>query len=122
MVDMVTVSTHRHGAWQCVDVAGATDSAPTGPRGLLHLVRGVLGAMFAAELVLPEADPQEVRTLLIEAGYLDAASLPGERRPALIAFQLANDLRADGHADGRTISALARVARERRELRDIGLA
>ncbi|MBB6172608.1 hypothetical protein HNR23_002668 [Nocardiopsis mwathae] len=119
---MVTISTHRNGAWQCVDVPGTSDDGPVGARRLFHIARGVIGSLFAAELVLPEADPQEVRSLLIEAGYLDAAALPDERRPALVAFQRASGLRADGHADGRTVSALARVARERREMRDLGLA
>ncbi|MBX9391161.1 peptidoglycan-binding domain-containing protein, partial [Streptomonospora nanhaiensis] len=46
---------------------------------------------------------------------------PQARRAALAAFQRAHGLPADGVADGRTVSALSRAWRRRRELRALGL-
>ncbi|WP_285756994.1 hypothetical protein [Nocardiopsis ansamitocini] len=82
---------------------------------------GVLGALFAAELVLPEADPDEVRSLLVELGRLDASALPAERTVALEAFQADKGLPVNGVADGRTVSGLMRSVSEVRELRELGL-
>jgi hypothetical protein len=90
-------------------------------RRAAYVARGVLGALFDAELVLPEADPAPVRARLIELGRLDAAAPPADRAPALAAFQHDHGLPATGRADARTVSLLAAAARERRELRALGL-
>ncbi|WP_133741350.1 hypothetical protein [Actinorugispora endophytica] len=90
-------------------------------RDLLSFAGGVLGAVFAAELVLPEADPDEVRGMLVELGRLDAAALPPARIEALRAFQAEKALPPDGAAYGRTVTELMRDVRERRELRELGL-
>ncbi|MFC4561602.1 peptidoglycan-binding domain-containing protein [Nocardiopsis mangrovi] len=101
---------------------GAADSRRSGWRRVLYVARGILGAMFDAESVLPEADPDQVRALLIDLGRLDSTADPALRGPALAAFQYDNGLPATGTADGRTVSALAAAAREENELRELGLA
>ncbi|WP_046471987.1 hypothetical protein [Allosalinactinospora lopnorensis] len=122
---MVTVPAPRHGAWRAPapethaehggHVRGALQHA-------LYVARGVLGALFAAELVLPEAEPAQVRSLLVELGHLDAAAPEEEQRAALVSFQLAHGLPSHGAADGRTVSTLVKATREFWELRDLGLA
>ncbi|MFC3998800.1 peptidoglycan-binding domain-containing protein [Nocardiopsis sediminis] len=104
------------------DRGAADDQRRTGWKRVLYVARGLLGAMFDAELVLPEADPDQVRALLIELGRLDATAGPALRGPALAAFQHDNGLPATGTADGRTVSALAAAVREENELRELGLA
>ncbi len=94
----------------------------TSVRRAMYVARGVLGALFAAELVVPEADPDRVRWLLVDLGHLDSAAPPQAGRAALMAFQRGEGLPAHGVADGRTVSVLVKAAREQWELRDLGLA
>ncbi|GAA3734868.1 hypothetical protein HDA32_003917 [Spinactinospora alkalitolerans] len=120
--------THHERAWRSGrDAHGARQEGRRargfggGLRGAARLAGAVLAGLFAADRVLPEADPGEVRALLIELGRLDAAALPGERVAALRSFQLCAGLPPDGTADGRTVSRLMRAVREHRELRAMGL-
>ncbi|PRX98588.1 peptidoglycan-binding protein [Allonocardiopsis opalescens] len=101
------------------------EAAPPGRvRRTLDLLGALARALFTAEgaeTALPAADPAEVRALLIELGRLDAAEHPAGLPAALAAFQRDAGLPADGVAGGRTVTALTRAARERRELAALGL-
>lgn len=120
---MVTIPAPHHGTWRASTLGSALDHrGRTGLRRTMYVVQGVLGALFAAELVLPEADPERVRSLLVDLGHLDAAAPPAEQRAALVSFQRAAGIPAHGAADGRTVSELVKAARELWELRDLGLA
>jgi murein L,D-transpeptidase YcbB/YkuD len=60
---------------------------------------------------VPDADPASVQRILVELGQLDARAATGVANPAatcaVIAFQHANGLPADGVADARTVHVLA---------------
>ncbi|GAA1114120.1 peptidoglycan-binding domain-containing protein [Nocardiopsis composta] len=88
---------------------------------LLHAAKGLLGALFDAAPALPEAEPAEIRRLLIETGHLDPGALPGVRPVALARFQREAGLPETGAADPRTVSRLAAEAARIRELRELGL-
>jgi hypothetical protein len=120
---MVTIQTGRPGT------RGAAAPAPVRTRPergratrLLDALRGVALAVLAPELAAVDADPAHVRRLLIDLGRLDPAAHPAARITALAAFQFDHGLPADGHADGATVSVLARESREHAELRSLGLA
>ncbi|MBB4930767.1 hypothetical protein F4561_001587 [Lipingzhangella halophila] len=122
---MVTISAPHRGTWGARPAGNQTTldhHSWSGLRRAMYVARGVLGALFAAELVLPEAEPDQVHLLLTEVGHLDPAASAADRRAALVAFQQAAGIPAHGVADGRTVSALVKAARELWELRDLGLA
>ncbi|MEY9213134.1 hypothetical protein NI17_002265 [Thermobifida halotolerans] len=98
-------------------------SGPAGRRlrDMLFFVTGVLGALFDAERVLPEADPGQVHALLVELGRLAPAAAPAERVAVLREFQTERGLPGNGVADGPTVTALMRDVRARRERRALGL-
>ncbi|MFW5417197.1 hypothetical protein J0910_11355 [Nocardiopsis sp. CNT-189] len=88
---------------------------------LLHAAGGLLRALSDGARVLPEAEPAEIRRLLIETGHLDPGALPGVRPAALARFQHEAGLPGTGAADPRTVSRLAAEAARIRELRELGL-
>lgn len=97
-------------------------SVPAGGlRGTVEFAGAMLASVFAADIVVPEAAPSEVRAQLIDLGYLDSTAGHTERIEALRAFQRSRGLHPDGVADARTVTILTRDSREHRELRALGL-
>jgi len=85
---------------------------------------GVVGAVLAGTVSAsgssaPPADPAMVRTLLAEIGMLPYGASDAAAKAALCHFQARVGLTVDGVAGPRTCQALARYAREARELRDL---
>ncbi|MDA0566600.1 peptidoglycan-binding protein [Streptomonospora sp. S1-112] len=121
---MVSITAHHHPARPAegaTRASGVSSPAAPAPRRLLAALLPAARALFDARGLVPEPDPARVRAMLIEIGELDPAAPPEARRAALAAFQRARGLPADGVADGRTVSALSRAWRRRRELRALGL-
>lgn len=121
---MVTISAPHHGTWGTTATHGtgaALHFPSVGLHRALYVARGILGALFAAELVLPEADPDRIRPLLVELGHMEATAPQAQRHGALVSFQRSVGLTPHGKADGRTVSALVKAVREQWELRDLGL-
>jgi|RhiMethySRZTD1v2_1073278.scaffolds.fasta_scaffold01616_27 murein L,D-transpeptidase YcbB/YkuD len=88
---------------------------------------GVVGAMLAGTVSAsgssaPPADPGTIRALLVEVGMLPRGASDAAANAALRRFQARVGLPADGVAGPLTCRALARHAREARELRDLGFA
>ncbi|PSK90494.1 putative peptidoglycan binding protein [Murinocardiopsis flavida] len=106
-----------------VQRTGSTRAAvrPGGLRGTVEFAGAMLASVFAADIVVPEAEPGVIRDQLVELGYLDNAAGHAERIEALRSFQRTHGLRPDGVADARTVTILTRDSREHRELRALGL-
>src|SRR5690606_31903228 len=109
---------HRQGALRRAD-QGKRRAHPRRPAAARR--QGAAGALFDAAPALPEAEPAEIRRLLIETGHLDPGALPGVRPVALARFQREAGLPETGAADPRTVSRLAAEAARIRELRELGL-
>ncbi|RCV55355.1 peptidoglycan-binding protein [Marinitenerispora sediminis] len=92
----------------------AGGSAHHGVRDTARFLGALLASVFAADVVVPEAKPGELRARLVELGYLDTTSVPTELRAGLRAFQQAHGLPADGVADARTVTELLRPVSGRR--------
>jgi murein L,D-transpeptidase YcbB/YkuD len=80
------------------------------------------GTVSASGSCAPPADPGTIRALLGEIGMLPRGASEATANAALRRFQARAGLTADGVAGPLTCRALARCAREARELHDIGLA
>jgi murein L,D-transpeptidase YcbB/YkuD len=92
-------------------------------RRTLSVVGAVLaGTVSASGSSAPPADPRTVRALLAEIGVLPPGAGDAAVKAALCRFQARIGLTVDGVAGPRTCHALARYAREARELHDLGLA
>jgi murein L,D-transpeptidase YcbB/YkuD len=92
-------------------------------RRTLGAVGAVLaGTVSASGSSAPPADPGTVRALLAEIGMLPQGASDAAVKATLRRFQARVGLTVDGVAGPRTCQALARYAREARELRDLGLA
>jgi murein L,D-transpeptidase YcbB/YkuD len=92
-------------------------------RRTIGVVGAVLaGAVSASGSSAPPADPGMIRALLIEIGMLPHGASEAAAVAALRRYQGRVGLTVDGVAGPMTSRALARHAREARELRDLGLA
>ena len=92
-------------------------------RHTLSAVGAVLaGTVSASGSSAPPADPATVRALLAEIGVLPRGASDAAAHVALHRFQARVGLTVDGVAGPRTCQALARYAREARDLHDLGLA
>jgi murein L,D-transpeptidase YcbB/YkuD len=94
-------------------------------RRALSVVGAVLaGTVTSSGSNVPPADPRVVRALLTEIGLLSADRGVDQARlqRALRRFQAVAGLAVDGVAGPKTCHALARYAREARELNLLGLA
>jgi murein L,D-transpeptidase YcbB/YkuD len=92
-------------------------------RRTISVVGAVLaGAVSASGSNAPPADPGTIRALLIEIGMLRHGASEAAAVAALRRLQARAGLTVDGVAGPMTCRALARYAREARELHDIGLA
>jgi murein L,D-transpeptidase YcbB/YkuD len=88
---------------------------------------GVVGAVLAGTVTasgsnVPPADPKTVRALLVEIGLLPRQAPEAAVPPALRRFQAEAGVTVDGLAGPETCHALARYAREARDLQELGLA
>jgi murein L,D-transpeptidase YcbB/YkuD len=88
---------------------------------------GVVGAVLAGTVTasgssVPPADPKTVRALLVEIGLLPRHTAEVAVTVALRRFQAQVGVTVDGVAGPETCHALARYAREARELQALGLA